>query len=71
LTPSIHPHIERLITTITTLTGHDVAIEHPASSPKDESTHRWEVTRHGGIGSRARAAEVASGENTQPGGVLL
>lgn len=64
MTPSIHPHIEQLITTITTLTGHDVAIEHPASSSKDESTHRWDVT--GSAGERYAVLSVRARQLTDP-----
>jgi len=41
-TIALHPHVERLITTITTLTGHEVALESPASNLRDDA-HRWDV----------------------------
>jgi len=41
-TLSLNPHVERLITTITTLTGHHVALESSASMLASDA-HRWEV----------------------------
>ena len=39
---ALHPNVERLITTITTLTGHEVFLESGAASIGDAS-HRWNV----------------------------
>jgi len=60
-TLSLNPHVERLITTITTLTGHHVAIESSASMLASDA-HRWEVVGTAGeqYGVLAVRAETMS-----------
>ena len=45
ITTPLHPHVEQLITTITSVTGHAVAFETAAA---DERCHRWDVIGSGG-----------------------
>jgi diguanylate cyclase (GGDEF)-like protein len=42
LTLAIHPHVEDLISTIISLTGHEVAVE-PVSALIRDDAHRWEL----------------------------
>jgi len=62
-TIALHPNIERLITTITTLTGHEVALESPASSIGHDA-HRWDVI--GTAGERYGVLSVRAPQLTDP-----
>jgi diguanylate cyclase (GGDEF)-like protein len=62
-TIALHPHVERLITTITTLTGHEVALESPASVRRDDA-HRWDVI--GNAGERWAVLSVRAVQLSDP-----
>jgi len=62
-TIALHPNIERLITTITTLTGHEVALESPASSTGHDA-HRWDVI--GTAGERYGVLSVRAPQLSDP-----
>lgn len=62
-TIALHPNIERLITTITTLTGHEVALESPASSISHDA-HRWDVI--GTAGERYGVLSVRAHQLSDP-----
>jgi diguanylate cyclase (GGDEF)-like protein len=62
-TIALHPNVERLITTITTLTGHEVALEPSASSISDDA-HRWDVIST--AGERYGVLSVRAPELTDP-----
>ena len=62
-TIALHPNVERLITTITTLTGHEVALESAASGSATEA-HRWDVI--GTAGERYGVLSVRAHQLTDP-----
>ena len=62
-TIALHPNVERLITTITTLTGHEVALESGAASIGDDA-HRWDVI--GTAGERYGVLSVRAHQLTDP-----
>ena len=62
-TIALHPNVERLNTTITTLTGHEVALESGAASIGDNS-HRWDVI--GTAGERYGVLSVRAHQLTDP-----
>lgn len=62
-TIALHPNVERLLTTITTLTGHEVALESPASSTGHDA-HRWDVI--GAAGERFGVLSVRAHQLTDP-----
>jgi len=62
-TIALHPNVERLITTITTLTGHEVALESGAASIGDDK-HRWDVI--GTAGERYGVLSVRAPQLTDP-----
>jgi len=62
-TIALHPNVERLITTITTLTGHEVALESGAASIGDDA-HRWDVV--GTAGERFGVLSVRAQQLTDP-----
>jgi len=62
-TNTLHPHFEQLLTTITTLTGHEVALESGAASVADDA-HRWDVI--GAAGERYGVLSVRGHQLTDP-----
>lgn len=62
-TIALHPHVEKLITTITTLTGHEVNLESGAAVFSDDS-HRWDVV--GAAGERYGVLSVRAQQLTDP-----
>lgn len=62
-TIALHPNVERLITTITTLTGHEVALESSASSAGNDA-HRWDVIST--AGERYGVLSVRAPQLTDP-----
>jgi diguanylate cyclase (GGDEF)-like protein len=63
-TITLHPNIERLLTTITTLTGHEVALESHASSTTTTDAYRWDVI--GTAGERYGVLSVRASQLTDP-----
>ena len=62
-TIALHPNVERLITTITTLTGHEVALESSSATSSDDA-HRWDVI--GPAGDRYGVLSVRAHQLTDP-----
>ena len=62
-TNTLHPHFEQLLTTITTLTGHEVALEPGAAAVADDA-HRWDVI--GAAGERYGVLSVRAHQLTDP-----